>query len=55
VIVGGCQQCGKEGKLCDDCSRCHNHCLCGHSLFDADELGLDPETDNKPGAESRDA
>jgi len=24
------------------------HCGCGLNRFDADELGLDPETDNTP-------
>ena len=55
MIAGACQQCGREAKLCDGCARCHNHCNCGHALFDADELGLDPETDNSPNTESRHA
>ena len=47
---GGCGQCGKEATLCWDCHRCKHHCHCGSfaGLFDADELGLDPETDNTP-------
>ncbi len=45
---GHCGQCGKKGMLCDGCQLCGDHCNCGHDLFDADELGLDPETDNTP-------
>ena len=46
--IGNCGQCGDEGLLCDHCHNCVLHCGCGHALFDADELGLDPETDNTP-------
>ncbi len=49
-----CGQCGIEAPLCGSCHRCEDHCRCGH-LFDADELGLDPETDNTPETESRHA
>ncbi len=59
MIIGGagltCQQCGEETDLCSDCARCEDHCNCGHNLFDADELGLDPETDNTPTSEDRHA
>jgi len=45
----GCGQCGAVVALCPSCHRCEDHCGCAqHSLFDADELGLDPETDNTP-------
>ena len=30
-------------------------CLHERTLYDADELGLDPETDNSPNAQSREA
>lgn len=49
-----CGQCGRETHVCSACHNCVDHCRCGH-LFDADELGLDPETDNTPETESRDA
>lgn len=52
----GCGQCGEELPLCPNCHNCQEHCSCSaHSHFDADELGLDPETDNTPGDESRHA
>jgi len=51
-----CGQCGNEfDSVCDFCHKCGLHCSCGHDLFDADELGLDPETDNTPKTESRHA
>lgn len=43
-----CVQCGRKRKCCKDCGNCKDHCLCGRAHFDADELGLDPETDNNP-------
>jgi len=52
----GCGQCGAREALCTNCHNCFDHCACsakGH--FDADELGLDPETDNTPGDLSRHA
>jgi len=52
---GNCAQCGVESFVCRDCNHCKDHCNCGHTLFDADELGLDPETDNNPKDESRHA
>jgi hypothetical protein len=54
--MNGCGQCGKERRLCIQCHNCTEHCHCGLlSTFDADELGLDPETDNTPEDESRHA
>jgi len=50
----GCGQCGKKKRLCGHCHRCDDHCHCG-AMFDADELGLDPETDNTPDSEDRHA
>lgn len=52
---GGCGQCGKRMPLCYSCHNCDNHCSCPARMFDADELGLDPETDNEPNAGSRHA
>jgi len=52
----GCGQCGSKTHLCGNCHRCEVHCACGFAKgFDADELGLDPETDNTPNTESRHA
>lgn len=53
-----CGQCGQELELCDHCHNCFDHCGCGYRPvegFDADELGLDPETDNTPEDPSRHA
>ena len=51
-----CDECLEEKSLCGNCHRCSLHCICeGTSTFDADELGLDPETDNTPGDHTRDA
>ena len=55
MIEGHCGQCGRHNELCDNCHNCEQHCRCGHTAFDADELGLDPETDNTPETESRHA
>jgi len=56
VITGGnCGQCGEATEICGQCHNCAEHCRCGHDLFDADELGLDPETDNTPKTGSRHA
>ncbi len=41
--------------LCKACDNCLTHCTCESDLFDADELGLDPDTDNTPRTESRHA
>jgi len=51
----GCGQCGIQQKLCHNCHNCEEHCLCNLGLFDADELGLDPESDNNPEDPSRHA
>jgi len=51
----GCGQCGVEDELCSSCHNCVRHCMCAGTTFDADELGLDPETDNTPNTESRHA
>jgi len=53
----GCGQCGRKVTLCAHCHNCDDHCGCGYTqpTFDADELGLDPETDNTPDTESRHA
>jgi len=50
-----CGQCGVTRQVCDFCHNCPDHCFCQGQLFDADELGLDPETDNSPETESRHA
>jgi len=53
---GPCGQCGKDTQICYHCHNCVQHCSCpANSLFDADELGLDPESDNTPEDESRHA
>ena len=52
---GYCGQCGERSEICGNCHNCEEHCRCGHYGFDADELGLDPETDNTPETESRHA
>ena len=53
--MAGCGQCGVEGDVCNNCHNCVDHCSCPATTFDADELGLDPETDNTPNTESRHA
>ena len=54
-----CFECDKELPLCGDCHNCKTHCGCETFItqggFDADELGLDPESDNTPGDPSRHA
>jgi len=55
MAKGHCGQCGHLKKLCGSCHNCKDHCFCGHDVFDADELGLEPETDNTPETESRHA
>jgi len=50
----GCGQCGRKKHLCGNCHNCVDHCRCP-ATFDADELGLDPETDNTPDTEERHA
>ena len=54
-MQGNCGQCGEEGPTCSNCHNCVQHCGCAMQGFDADELGLDPETDNTPGDPSRHA
>ena len=54
-FVHGCGQCGAKAELCYSCHNCESHCSCPARMFDADELGLDPETDNTPNAGSRHA
>ncbi len=44
-----CRECGDEfdeDELCGSCHRCDWCCTCDDALFDADELGLDPEEDD---------
>jgi len=56
VVDGhGCGQCGLQQELCANCHNCADHCRCPAMTFDADELGLDPETDNTPNTGSRHA
>jgi len=49
-----CGNCGEGYPLTPLGFECFD---CGHErdLFDADELGLDPDTDNTPNAQSREA
>ena len=55
-MILGCGQCGDLAPLCSNCHNCADHCSCALAGgFDADELGLDPETDNTPEDESRHA
>ena len=52
VHDGICAGCGRDELLNDDelCPACYAHGeydrCCGDALFDADELGLDPEQDD---------
>jgi hypothetical protein len=42
-----CEECGAPSRaLCEDCGCCRGCCMCD-DLFDADELGLDPEDDDE--------
>ncbi len=54
-MLGNCGQCGEAGATCTNCHNCPEHCGCASRGFDADELGLDPETDNTPEDGSRHA
>ncbi|KKL65373.1 hypothetical protein LCGC14_2155600 [marine sediment metagenome] len=49
-----CGNCGESYRLTPLGFECPD-CLHERGLFDADELGLDPETDNTPKAHSREA
>jgi len=52
-----CPTCGQyyhDSAACPKCKKCHPCCMCD-DLFDADELGLDPETDNTPNHLARSA
>lgn len=49
-----CGNCYHGGGQCQKCSQCSSCCDCG-AEFDADELGLDPETDNTPNHQERTA
>jgi hypothetical protein len=43
-----CENCGAgedSWNYCFSCEACADCCECGDDLFDADELGLDPEDD----------
>jgi len=55
-MTAGCGVCGAQVPICGNCHRCEDHCACpARDLFDADELGLDPETDNTPEDDDRHA
>ena len=49
-----CGNCGENYRLSPQGYECPYH-VAERELFDADELGLDPETDNTPKAHSREA
>jgi len=55
MTTGYCGQCGEVADMCGNCHNCAEHCSCAATPFDADELGLDPETDNTPESEDRHA
>ena len=40
-----CYECDRLAELCPECQNCDRHCECQQDLFDADELGIDPEVD----------
>lgn len=42
-----CYECDRMAVTCDECGCCRRCCDCQLALFDADELGLDPETDDE--------
>lgn len=46
--MAACRSCEDSGPLCSSCGCCEECCECGE-LFDADELGLDPEEDDVRG------
>lgn len=43
-----CPECQDDPGECESCGRCWDCCECDdcEELFDADELGLDPEKDD---------
>lgn len=43
--VDFCDECQAKARLCIDCGCCDSCCECQAELFDADELGIDPEVD----------
>jgi hypothetical protein len=51
--VPACAECGDEldvvDDVCSSCGKCDWCCACDDALFDADELGLDPEEDDERG------
>ena len=47
-----CGNCGEGYRLTPSGPECHA-CSQERALFDADELGLDPETDNTPNHQDR--
>jgi len=49
-----CGNCGEDYPLSPQGFECPEH-VDERAAFDADELGLDPETDNTPKAQSRGA
>jgi len=40
-----CYDCDTLAEACTDCGCCGTCCTCQLELFDADELGIDPEVD----------
>ena len=49
-----CGNCGELYRFTPQGFECEV-CAADHALFDADELGLDPETDNTPNNVTREA
>jgi len=44
-----CEEAVERDEWCPECGACAGCCECDDALFDADELGLDPETDDERG------
>jgi len=40
-MVKQCIQCGAEADLCSNCERCDDHCQCGVSAEEFDDLDLE--------------
>lgn len=40
-----CYDCDNLTEVCLDCGCCSKCCSCQLEMFDADELGIDPEVD----------